>query len=92
MAVADRCGDDANRRSWPRVMTTPSEGVAPGPAGLTPFQIDVARAFFDLPESQEFLISGGPGSWPKASQRGRLRIWTSSPCRAGIGYPSRVKH
>jgi hypothetical protein len=27
--------------------------------GLTPFQIDVARAFFDLPTSAGFLLAGG---------------------------------
>jgi hypothetical protein len=33
----------------------------PGPEGLTPFQIDVGRAFFELSESREFLLAGGAG-------------------------------
>jgi hypothetical protein len=31
----------------------------PGPEGLTPFQIDVAHAFFSLPTSAGFLFAGG---------------------------------
>jgi len=29
------------------------------PQGLTPFQIEVARAFFEIPESAGFLLAGG---------------------------------
>jgi Nucleotidyl transferase AbiEii toxin, Type IV TA system len=37
------------------------EVVPSAPEGLTPFQAEVARAFFDLPESREFLLAGGAG-------------------------------
>ena len=43
-------------------MTEPGEGQPrnPGSSGpLTPFQIEVARAFFDLPEASGFLLAGG---------------------------------
>jgi len=61
MAVSDRCGDDAGQWNWSRIVTTPSEEVVPGPDGLTSFQMEVARAFFLLPESREFLLAGGAG-------------------------------
>jgi nucleotide-binding universal stress UspA family protein len=43
-------------------MTESGEGQPcnPGSSGpLTPFQIEVARAFFDLPEASGFLLAGG---------------------------------
>lgn len=42
-------------------MSTRAAEPPSGLGGLTPFQIDVARAFFDLPESQAFLLAGGAG-------------------------------
>lgn len=41
----------------PRANETAAPVSKPGP--LTPFQIEVARAFFDLPEAAGFLLAGG---------------------------------
>jgi len=44
-------------------VTEPDESQPGGPGSpsgaLTPFQIEVARAFFDLPEAAGFLLAGG---------------------------------
>jgi hypothetical protein len=37
----------------------PGEPTAPPATPLTPFQIEVSSAFFDLPESRGFLLAGG---------------------------------
>ena len=37
----------------------PGEPPTPDTAPLTPFQLEVSSAFFDLPESRGFLLAGG---------------------------------
>jgi hypothetical protein len=58
-----------------------------GHGGLTDFQVDVARLFFALPESEGFLLAGGAALVAQALTDRPTQTSTSSPVLA-VGMSS----
>lgn len=56
----------------------PGEPPTPDTTPLTPFQLEVSSAFFDLPESRGFLLAGGAALVAQTSSTGQPETWTSS--------------